>query len=123
MTRHRSVKRILSFSSGVLKTFETAAAALFCAMSVLLGGAALLLDLPARGDDRLAGGCADLQAAHRDRLRELTVGEHLHRALALHQARRAQAVGRHLAVHQRELVESNDVRLLAERVREAALRQ
>src|SRR6476661_2719569 len=123
MTRHRSVKTILSFSSGVLKTFETAWAALFWAMRVLLGGAALLLDLAARGDDHLAGGCADLQAAHRDRLRELAVGQHLHRSLTLHQPGRAQRIGRHLAIEQRELVETDDVRFLAERVREAALRQ
>src|SRR3954471_7811994 len=92
-------------------------------MRVLPGGAALLLDLATRGDDRLAGGCADLEAAHRDRLRELAVGQHLHPSLTLHQPRLAQGVGRHLAVEQRELVEADDVRFLAERIREAALRQ
>src|SRR4051812_43065622 len=123
MTRHRSVKRILSFSSGVRKMFETAVAALLCAMTVLLGGAALLLDRAARGDDRLTGRCADLEAAHRDRLRQLAVGQHLHRSLTLHEARRAERIGCHLALEQRELVEPDDVRFLAERVGEAALRQ
>src|SRR6476659_4873815 len=120
--RHRSVKRILSFSSGVFITLFTACAALFWAM-MAPGGAALLLDRAAGGDDRLAGLGADLEAAHRDRRRDFAVRQHLHRTVAPHEPCGTQAVGRDLALDLRELVEADDVRLLAERIGEAALRQ
>src|SRR3954467_10782884 len=87
------------------------------------GGAALLLDLSAGGDDRLAGLGADLEATHRDCAGHFAIRQHLHRSLPLHESRRAQRVRRHLTTEQRELVEANDVGLLAERIGEAALRQ
>src|SRR5947209_12052118 len=87
------------------------------------GGAALLLDLSTGGDDRLAGFGADLEATHRHRPGDFAVRQHLHRSLPLDEPRRAQGVRRHLSLEQRELVETDDVRLFAERVREAALRQ
>src|SRR3954465_15531306 len=86
-------------------------------------GTALLLDLTAGGDDRLTGLGADLEAAHRDRRGHFAVRQHLHRSLASHEASGAQRVGRDLALELRQLVEPNDVRLLAERVGEATLRQ
>src|SRR5215213_6038033 len=87
------------------------------------GGTALLLDLSTGGDDRLAGLGADLEAAHRDRCRHVAVGQNLHRTLSPNEPRRAKRLGRDLALELRELVETNDVRLLAEWVGEAALRQ
>src|SRR6478609_451821 len=120
--RHRSVKRILSFSSGVFITLLTACAAWFWAM-MAPGGAALLLDRATSGDDRLTRLGADLEATHRDRRRDFAVRQHLHRTLAPHETRGAQAVGRHLAPDLRELVEADDARLLAEGVGEPALRQ
>src|SRR3982751_1312252 len=122
MNRHRSVKRILSFSSGVFITLLTACAGLFWAM-MAPEGATLLLDRTTGGDDRLAGLRADLEAAHGDRRQDFAVRQHLHRTLAPHESCRAQAVGRHLALDLRELVEANHVRFLPERVREPPLRQ
>src|SRR5688572_2266982 len=86
-------------------------------------GTALLLDLSTGGDDRLAGLGADLEAAHRDRRGHFAVRQHLHRTLSPHEPCLAKRLRRDLALELRELVETNDVRLLAERVREAALRQ
>src|SRR5690348_638938 len=112
MTRQRKVKRILSFSSGVRNTLETACAALLWAM-MAPGGTALLLDLSACGDDRLAGLRADLESAHRNRQGHLAVRQHLRRTLSPHESRGTQRVGRDLARELRELVEANDVRRLA----------
>src|SRR3954454_9273968 len=122
MNRHRSVKRILSFSSGVFITLLTACAAWFWAM-MAPGGAALLLDRATGGDDRLTRLGADLEATHRDRCRDFAVRQHLHWTVASHEPSRAQALGRDLALDLRELIEANDARLLAERVGEPALRQ
>src|ERR671932_1798322 len=77
MSRQRSVKWIFSFSSGVRMMFWTAAAALGCAM-----GTPLLLDAASGRDDLLAGGRAHRDAADRDRLGDLPVGEDLRRPLA-----------------------------------------
>src|SRR5215213_9650274 len=87
------------------------------------GGAALLLDVSAGGDDRLAGLGADLEAAHRDRRRDFAVRQHLHRSLPPHESCRAQRIGRHVTLDLRELIEADHVRLLTKWVREAALRQ
>src|SRR5258708_1519175 len=122
MNRQRSVKRILSFSSGVRNTLDTAAAALLWAM-MTPGGPALLLDASAGGENRLARFRAHLETAHRHRTRDRAVCEHLYRAAPLHESRRAQRVARHLAVDRRKLIETDDIRLLAERIRETALRQ
>src|SRR5260221_3966249 len=87
------------------------------------GGPALLLDASAGGENRLARFRAHLETAHRHRTRDGAVREHFHGPARLHEPRRAQRVARHLAVDRRKLIETDDIRLLAERIRETALRQ
>src|SRR5512146_2466230 len=76
-TRHSSVKPIRDFSSGVLNRLAIAVAGLLwlCAM--------LLLDAASGRDNLLANGRADLHARHRDRARDLAIGQQLGRPLAL----------------------------------------
>src|SRR5688572_25740854 len=118
MSRHRSVKRIFCFSSGVRNRLPTAAAGLVCAM--------LRLDAASRRENLLPGRRAHLDAAHRHGTRELAVGQHLRRTLpAMHPALLGQRFLRHLgplgpAVQR---FQGNDLMLDAELVREPALRQ
>src|SRR4051812_16896288 len=86
-------------------------------------GATLLLDLSAGREDRLARLRAHLDATHRHRARHFAVRENLHRTVALHETRCTQRLFRHVSLHRRQLVEPDDVRLLAERIRESTLRQ
>src|ERR1041385_8033290 len=86
----------------------------------------LLLDAAAGGDDLLARARGHLHTAYGECLADLAVGEHLDRALAaLDHARRGERVARDLRPgrHFREVLETDDLRLHAERVREPALRQ
>src|SRR4051812_25251728 len=118
MNRQRSVKRIFSFSSGVLKMFDTAEAGLAWA---IVG--ALLLDASAGGDALLARACAQADAFHLDGFLELTVCQDLELALrAVDQPSFLHRFGRDVAVDALEIAEANDLRLLAEWIREAALR-
>src|SRR5260221_11433852 len=96
MNRQRSVKRILSFSSGVRNTLDTAAAALLCAM-MTPGGPAVLLDASAGGENRLARARAHLETAHRHRTRDRAGREQLYPAGPLDEPRRGQRVSRHPA--------------------------
>src|SRR5258707_12169802 len=117
MNRQRSVKRILSFSSGVRNTLDTAAAALLCAM-MTPGGPALLLDASAGGENRLARLRAHLDTAHRHRTRDPAVREHLYRPPPLHEPRRGQRVARDLAGDRRKRIDKDDTRLRQEGTRD-----
>src|SRR5688500_3004431 len=94
--------------------FLTAVAALGCAI--------LLLDAASGRDDLLPRRGAGLHAANGHGVRDLAIGEQLRRALPrADEARLEQGLGIHIA-QVGELAQANDLGLLAERVREPALR-
>ena len=115
------MKRILSFSSGVLKRFWTAVAA--CLAWAM--GCALLLDAAAGRDDLLAGAGADLEATHRHRAarsrRSPAPSPDPCSRLIRPASRSARASSRRSS----SMRDRRDARpgLLAERIGEAALRQ
>src|SRR4051812_15236644 len=95
--------------------FWTACAGLVWAM--------LLLDAASGRDNLVTRAGAHLDAAHRDRLADLAVGEHLDRALAqVNEPRLGQRLRRDLARHTGEIGERDNLVLHAEHVGEAALR-
>src|SRR3954469_23348349 len=85
-------------------------------------GSALLLDAAAGRHDLLARASAQADALHRDRLLDLAVREDLELLPRVDHARFRQRLDRDVAVHLLEVRQANDLRFLAERVREAALR-
>ena len=85
----------------------------------------LLLDAASGRDNLLACAGADLEPAHRDRLRDLAVRQHLDRTLvAVDQTGCRPATRASLRrAELLEVVEPNDLRFLTEWIREATLRQ
>src|SRR5688572_8584889 len=118
MSRHRSVKRIFCFSSGVRNRLPTAAAGLVCAM--------LGLDAASRRENLLPSRRAHLDAAHRHGTRELAVGKHFGRTLpAMHPALLGKRFLRHLGSlgPMVQCIQGNDLVLHAKLIGESALRQ
>src|SRR5438132_526497 len=118
MTRHRSVKRILLFSSGVRYMFAIACAGAFWAI--------LVLHAASGRHDLLARTRAHLDSANRVRGADVTVGEQLRRPLAAanEPGRRQRFLGDFAALGQpAQILEAHRLVLHAENVGEAALRQ
>src|SRR5690242_10701738 len=89
-----------------------------------MGFPRLLLYAATGRDDLLACAGAHLEPAHRHRLLDRAVRQHLHRTLGRpNQPRRGQRLARDLTIQRLEIVEPYDLRFLAERIGEPTLRQ
>src|SRR4051812_1629759 len=85
-------------------------------------GCALLLDAAASRDDLLARAGAEANALRLDGLRDLAVGQHLELLAGFDEACRGERLHRHVAADALEVRQADQLRFLAERIGEAALR-
>src|SRR5581483_9373218 len=84
----------------------------------------LLLDAASGRDNLLTSAGADLQPTHRHRLRDFAVREHFDRAFVLvDEPRLDERLAGDLAAQLGQLVQTDDLIVLAERIGEAALRE